>query len=245
MADLRVPDLHVAVDGASAPVLRVMVDSGPEGLWARISSPAAAQVEAGSAARVTLGGAVVVAGEVTDAHRGDRVLRWRIEPPASRSLRGALAGDEVGPFGWRRGSASAMAAAVLDGLQHDLQALPAAQMRWSSPRAPRRWALRSLLDAAALAAGRPLAALVRADGSLALGPAAQLRRDAGAAIERPIRGPQPCGLGGAVEFEVAALPVGRGDLLHVDGRRMVCVRARLTTAAGRYRSRLVVREEAA
>lgn len=239
MADLRVPDLQVSVDGSRAPVLRVVVDSGPEGVWARIASPAAAQVEAGAAARITLGGAVAAAGEVTDAHRGDRVLRWRIEPAASRSLRGAPDGDEVGPFGWRRASASAMAAAVLDGFQHDLQALPDVRLRWSAPRAPRRWALRSLLDAVALAAGRPLTAVVRADGSLALGPAAQLRRASGVSIERPIRGPQPCGLGGAVELEAAAVPVGRGDLLHVDGSRMVCVRARHVAAAGRYRSRLV------
>ena len=42
MADLRVPDLRVLIGGASTPVLRAVVDSGPEGLWARIVSPAAA-----------------------------------------------------------------------------------------------------------------------------------------------------------------------------------------------------------
>ncbi len=245
MAELQIQDCRVTVAGESVPFLRLQVTSRTEGTWALLTSPATAPAPAiGAPVEVELGAGggrtVVVSGEVTDVRRSDRVLRWRAEPRASRSLRGALADDEVGPFGWRAANAAELAAAVLAGLPHDLRTLPPARLRWSAPRAPRRWALAALRTSLTAATGAPLASLVRPDGVLAFGAAGDVRRRTGYRIERPLRGPQPTAADGGVLLSLPALPVACGDLLHVDERPVVCRHSRLEVAAGRYRSRLVV-----
>lgn len=245
MAELHAQDCRVTVAGQPTPFLRLQVTSRTEGLWALLTSPATAPAPAvGAPAAVELGAdggrAIVLSGEVTDVRRSDRVVHWRAEPRASRSLRGALADDQVGPFGWRAANASELAAAVLAGLPHDVRALPAARLRWSAPRAPRRWALAALRASLAAATGAPLAALVRPDGVLAFGAAGDVRRRTGYRIKRPLRGPQPATADGGVLLGLSALPIACGDLLHVDERPVVCRHSRLEVAAGRYRSRLVV-----
>ena len=245
MAELLVQDCRVTVAGEPAPIIEVQVTSRAEGLWAHLTSPATAPAPAvGAPLTVELGAggsrAVVLSGEVTDVRRSDRVVRWRAEPRASRSLRGALADDEVGPFGWRAAPAAELAAAVLAGLPHDLRELPPARLRWSAPRAPRRWALAALRTSLTAATGVRLAAMVRTDGVLAFGSAQRLRRRTDYRIARPLRGPQATAADGGVTLLLPALPLAYGDLLHVDERLVVCRYSRLEVAAGRYRSRLVV-----
>ena len=246
MTELYAQDCRVTVAGAPTTIIELQVTSCAEGLWAQLTSPdtAARVPDVGAAIVVELGAggsrAVVITGEVTDVRRSDRVVRWRAEPRVSRSLRGALAGDEVGPFGWRSATAAELAAAVLDELPHDIWTLPVARLRWSAPRAPRRWALAALHSSLAAATGVSLAAVVRPDGVLAFGSAQDLRRRTGYRIARPLRGPRAAAADGGVTLSIPALPLAYGDLLHVDERLAVCRYSRLEVAAGRYRSRLVV-----
>lgn len=230
-------DLRVHAGGRPLPRLRLRVQSSPEGRWARIEAPASAEVEASETVTVALGDDLVVQGAAVAVHRGDSAVRLHVESAASRSLR--RSDDLVGPLGQRETSAAVLAGAALDGLPCDLSALPRVTLRWSAPRAPRRWVLRSLLDAAALAAADapPLRTVVRADGELAVGDERVLRRT-GAQLAGLLRGPAPAGLGDWAAVETAAVPLGYGDVVQWEASEWMVVRSELSVSAGRYRSRI-------
>ena len=240
---MRRPSVRVTAAGNPvAGLLRLELVSSATCLRAAITvSPRAPQYPAGAPVEVRVDGAQVFAGPiraVEPLHRRQR--RYLAEPPASQMLRGLEAGL-VGPFAWRRGRSLAMAAEVLAGLPHDLAALPVADLRWSAPRAPRRWVLDSLLAAVAGAAdSSELGHAIAADGTVALGPIADLRRPSGVTLrtgETILRR-----RGG--RFVAPAVPVISGTTVRVDRAELVCHHARVDARAGRYRSSLVLREAA-
>ena len=240
---VRRPQVQVTINGgAAAGLLRLDLVSSGAGLRAALTLPARAPRHAiGAGVTVSIGGTVVFTGPIHAAEPVRRSMRrYLAEPLSSQMLRGLAAGL-AGPFAWRRGASRAMAAEVLTGLPHDLAALPAADLRWSAPQAPRRWLLDSLLRAVAGAAGTELDHLIRAgDGTVALGPAADLRWPSGAAL----RTGETILRRRGDRYVTLAAPVLAGATVRVDGADRVCHHARLEVRAGRYRSHLLLREAA-
>lgn len=239
---LRRPHVTVSIGGAApSGLLRLDLVSSPDSLRAAITLAARApQYDQGAPVAVHVGGLMVFQGLVHAVEPLRRSMRrYLAEPPASQMLRG-LAPGWAGPFAWRRAASRAMAGAVLAGLPHDLAALPAADLRWSAPQAPRRWLLDSLLRAVAGAAGVELGHLLDAAGTVMLGPPAALRRPSGVSLRT---GETILRRRGARYLTLAA-PVLAGAAVNVDGAVRVCHYARLEVRAGRYRSHLVLREAA-
>lgn len=239
---LRRPRVTVAIDGAApAGLLRLDVVSSFDSLRAALTLAARApQYDQGVVVEIHVGGQMLCQGVVTGVEPLRRSMRrYLVEPLASQMLRGLVPGY-AGPFAWRRGASRAMAGAVLAGLPHDLAALPAADLRWSAPRAPRRWLLDSLLRAVAGAAGGELGHLLAAAGTVMLGPPAALRWPSGVSLRTAEtilrrRGPR---------YLTLAAPVLAGATVSVDGAARICRYARLEVRAGRYRSHLVLQEAA-
>ena len=239
---LRRPQVTVSIDGAPASdLLRLDLVSSSAGLRAAVTLAARApRHAAGAGVEISVGGTLVFRGPIHAVEPLRRSMRrYLAEPVSSQMLRGLDPGA-AGPFAWRRGSSRAMAAEVLAGLPHDLDALPAIDLRWSAPQAPRRWLLDSLLRAVAGAAGVELGHFIAADGTVLLGETKALRRPSGVALRTGHtilrrRGDR---------YVAPASPVLAGAAVSVDGAALVCQHARLDIRAGRYRSHLLLREAA-
>lgn len=235
----RRPSVRVTVAGSPPPgLLHLDLVSSAACLRAAITlSPRAPTYAAGAPAEVSVDGELLLAGPiraVEPLHRSQR--RYLAEPLASQQLRGIDPGL-VGPLAWPRGSSLAMAAEVMADLPNDVSYLPAVDLRWSTPRAPRRWALDSLFAAVAAAAGSgELGYTIAADGTAALGPIAALRRRSGVTL----RTGETIMRRRGDRYLTPAVPVLYGMTVRVDGATLVCRHARVDARAGRYRSRLVL-----
>ena len=239
---VRRPQLAVSIAGApAAGLLRLELVSSSAGLRAALTLPARApRHDAAAGVEVSIDGALVFRGPIHTVEPQRRSMRrYLAEPLASQMLRGLDPGT-AGPFAWRRASSRVMAAEVLAGLPHDLAALPAVDLRWSAPQAPRRWLLDSLLRAAGAAAGTELGHLIAADGTVLLGAPEAFQRPSGVTLRTGHtilhrRGDR---------YLTLAAPVLAGAAVTADGAALVCHHARLDVRAGRYRSHLLLREAA-
>ena len=237
---VRRPRIRLTVDGAPVEgLLRLDLVSSPEALRAAVTcSPRAPVYGAGAEVEVQVDGTLMLRGPVhTVEPIRRRMRRYLAEPAASQALRGFVA-DRIGPLSWRNEQAETMAREVLSGLPHDLAELPAVGLRWSCPEASRRWVLDSFLAAVSAAAGVEVRHLVSADGMVRLGPLESLREPSSVYLRTgetvlSRRGDRYLTIASAARWNTT---------VDVDGAELVCVYSRLDVRAGRYRSRLVLKE---
>lgn len=235
---LHRPQVTISIGRAPASgLLRMDLVSSLDSLRAALTFAARApQYDRDDVVEVRVGGQMLLRADIYAVEPvARRMRRYLAEPLSSQMLRG-LAPGWNGPFAWRHESSRTMAAAVLAGLPHELAALPDADLRWSAPRAPRRWLLDSLLRAVAGVAGFELGYLLDSSGTVMLGPIDALRRPSGISLRT---GETILRRRGA-HYAALAAPVLAGTTVTVDGAALACHYARLDVRAGRYRSYLVL-----
>ena len=236
------PRIRLIVAGAAVIGLqRLELVSSPEALRAAVTcSPRAANYEIGAGVEVLVDGVLMLRGPIHTVEPIRRISRrYLAESLASQTLRG-LVDDPVGPFGWRLEQSSVIARELLAPLAIDVDALPPAQLRWSSSEVPRRWALDAFLQTASAAAGVEVRHAIKPDGTVALGPIAKLRSSSGVSL----RTGETIITRRGDRYVTRAVPAGWNTTVDVDGAEMICSYARLDVRAGRHRSRLVLEEAA-
>ncbi len=239
---VSVPRIRLTVAGAPVTgLLRLDLVSSPEALRCAVTcSPRATVYDTGAEVEVQVDDTLMLRGPIHTVEPIRRTKRrYLAEPLASQALRG-LVDDPVGPFGWRREQSNTIARELMAPLPIDVSALPAAQLRWSSPAAPRRWVLDAFLRSISAAAEVEVRHSIEPDGTVALGPLAELRPSSGVSL----RTGETILTRRGDRYVTRAVAARWNTTVDVDGAELVCSYARLDARAGRYRSRLVLEEAA-